>query len=396
MDWPWRRWERRVEQRAVAQALSAVARQGSPGLGVLPIVRERSTARPPLSVKTFRELADRYDVLRACIEHLKRELRAVPVQLIGPSEARSAEAERLLLGRSGPLGGRQRFARHFLDEVIEDALIVGHYAVFLDRDESGVSEITALDADTIRPRLDERGWPDPIYPYEQFIHGVSVRKFRADELIVDGLHPATHRPYFRSRIEFLVHVVLSALKADEWNRSWLTDGNMPDQFIAVPRDWTPTQLREYAAYFDAMLETGAANRRRAKIVPEGTRPIWSQSRKDADFQAFERWLMQRTCAVMGVQGASIGFVGEQYKVTQAASMRATSQFGVADLMVLRRDLYGELLRALGFWDVEVREQSQAPETPLERAQRLKIETGRAWKQVAEARRECGLMTEEEK
>lgn len=363
----------------------------------LPFVGAGLLRRPPekpgaeRAVRELRAFADQYDVLRACIEHLKREAKTVQLEVVPRDEGRVVDSKRLaqvkqlLTERDGPLGGMGKFPRHFLDEVFEDALVAGYYSVYLERDQRGrVRQITTLDPASIRPVTDGRGWVAE-RAYEQ-----SGTLFGPDELIVDGFHSLSYQARFRSRVSYLSAVVLTALKADEWNRSWLTEGNVPDQLIAVPKEWSPTQLQEYAAYFDALLAGGVRERHRVKLVPDGTRPVWSQSRKDADFQVFERWMMQRTCAVMGVQPASIGFLDQQYKVTQEASMRATTQFGTHDLWVLQRDLLDELLHQMGHGDLRVHLSNGQTESRNERTERLRLETGRPWRTVNEVRAELGL------
>jgi hypothetical protein len=53
-----------------------------------------------------------------------------------------------------------------------------------------------------------------------------------------------------------------------------------------------------------------------------------------------------------VQPASIGFVGEQYKVTQGESLAATTQFGAGPLLQWRKSLYDDLLKRRGYPELE--------------------------------------------
>lgn len=360
--------------------------------------RQRPKSR--IDLETLRRLASTYDPMRACIQHLKAEVAAVPGKIVvrdpldQSSTARINQASEWFFSRHGGLGGLGRRRRHFEDEIFEDALVLGQFAVHVEETRGGIPyEVNAVDAATIRPKVNSFGWIDPADAYEQQVMGVVVRpSLSMSELIVDGLNAVSYQPYFVSPVEWLIGVALSALKADEWNRTWLTDGNVPDQLIAVPKDWTPDQMQAYAGYFDALLSGGSdlRERRKAKIVPDGTKPVWSQSRKDSDFQAFELWLLRRTCSIFGVQPASIGYAGEQYKVSQEGSLRQTTQFGVGRLLELRKDLYDELLDRLGYPELEWRNVVEGEEDPLERARRLQIAVGGPWMTVAEARQEEGL------
>lgn len=347
------------------------------------------------TLETLQHFANTYDILRSCINHLKREAQSVHFAIVSrdPNEhnpERIAEANEFF-SRTGGLGGMRVRTRHFENQIFEDVLTVGAYAVYIRPTRGGRPyEAIAIDSTTIRPVVDLLGWQNPLEAYEQQIQGVPLRRFAMDELYYDGLDPVTNSPYFRSPVEYLLGVVMSALKADEWNRSWLTDGNTADSLISVPESWTPEQVLSYSAYFDAILAGNSSERVKTKIVPSGTKLIQSQTRKDADFQEFERWLMQRTCSIMGVQPASIGFSGDQYKVSQENSMSATTRFGVGALLALRKELYDDLLDALGYSDLEVKNRPQGEENPDKKALRLVQQVGGPYKTVNEARSEDGL------
>lgn len=365
-----------------------------------------STKRRPMAVASLellRNFADRYDVLRSCINHLKREAAAVPFEVIpkdvndhsAETRNRCAEAA-AFFGRHGGLGGFGKRPRHFQNEIFEDALVIGNYAVYIEFTRGGTPYTTlAIDAATIRPKVNSYGWQDSDNAFEQQVMGVPVRTFSAKELLWDGLWPVTNSPYFKSPVEYLLSVVMSALKADEWNRSWLTEGNHPNMLIGAPETWTPEQIERYQAYFDSILAGNTQERQKARIVPSGTSKLLDQSRKDADFQEFERWLMARTCSMMGVHPASIGYASEQYKYSQEAMMDATSMFGVGSILALRKELFDDLLEMLGFADLEMANRPNMEERADAKAERLTKECGGPYKTINEARSEIGLLPMED-
>jgi len=360
----------------------------------------RMRPRTKIDLETLRRLADTYDVMRSCINHLKTEVQAVPIKLVAKDAKDDSDATKRLIdqaaawldSRAGGLGGFGLVRRHFEDQIFEDALVIGAFAAFIQQTRTGKPyQVVAIDSATIKPKVDPYGWQHPNDAFEQWVQGVNVRpSISMDELIYDGMYPVSSTPYYRSPVEWLAGVTISALKADEWNRTWLTDGNTPDQLIAVPKEWTPEQLQTYAAYFDAMLAGQTADRRKTRLVPDGTKPVWTQSRKDADFQQFELWLMRRTCSIFGVQPASIGYAGEQYKVSQEESFSATSQFGVGRLLAMRADLYNDLLERLGYSSLSVVNVTEGEEEPAERTDRLAKAVGGPWMTPNEARQAEGL------
>lgn len=353
-----------------------------------------------VDVYTLRQFADTYDILRDVINHLKREVSAVKGTIVSRDrkDDSTSTAQRIVeatefFGINGGLGGRGRRRAHFEGEIIEDTCIVGACAIYYSPSLGGRPyEAIAIDAATIRPRVDAYGWPGPNDAwYEQWIQGMLIRGFTLEELTYDGLFPVTYSPYFKSPVEWLILCIMSALKADEWNRTWLTDGTTPSDLLALPDNWSVEQIQTFTEWFNSLLAGNTRARQQTRFVPSGTQKVNDTSRKDQEFQEFELWLMRRTCSMFGVQPASIGFAGEQYKVSQDGSMESTTQFGAGALLDFRKDQYDLILERLGFPDLEFSNTGDAEEDVLLRAQRLAIAVGnKAWISVNEARKAEGL------
>jgi|GEM_PF-2205481 len=352
-----------------------------------------------LSTDTLRQFAKNYDVLRSCINHLKTELHAQPF-VIGPKDENDASAAMMkrvkeatyFFGKRGGLGEINQTRRHYESMLVEDTLVIGAFAAWKKRNLAGdLLNSILIDSATIRPRMDAYGWPGPGENwFEQWILGMKITEFLPDELTYDGLYPRTDSPYFDSPVEYLIATVLSALKADEWNRVWLTEGNTPGQMFNTPETWTPSMIREYSEYFNMLMIGDLAKRQSAIFVPTGVKESRAATRKDQDFQEFMLWLLRRTCSIMGVSPASIGFAGEQYKVSQEESMNSTTQFGASTLLDLRNEHYDDLLQDLGYHDLEVRKPKAAEETNSERDSRLVTSTGGfGFRTVNDARKLAG-------
>lgn len=88
---------------------------------------------------------------------------------------------------------------------------------------------------------------------------------------------------------------------------------------------------------------------------------------------------------MGVQPASIGFTGEQYKVSQDESMHSTSRFGGGVLLRLRKRRYDDILERAGFGDLHTVLPEEQTEKPVERATREEIEIRSGAKTINEVR-----------
>lgn len=369
-----------------------------------PFVTPQAPTRRPgqvLDLRTLRQLADTYDVLRACIQHLKREVASVPIRIVPKDKAdkkqvtqsRIREAERFFAAGGG-LGGAGGTRQQFEGALLEDLLVIGAGAVFFQIDRGGTLRAAeVIDASTIRPRVDAYGWPGPGEAwYEQWVMGLRRREFTLEELSFQGLgiHARSYTPYPTSPVEWLVGAVNSALRADDWNRTWLTDGTTPSDLIALPEGWTPGQIKEYFLFFDSLLAGDSRARQKTRFVPSGSEKVGNPTRKDQDFAEFELWLLRRTCAVMGVAPAAIGFAGEQYKVSQEGSMDSGSEFGAGVLIEHRDLLYTDILERLGYPSLKCESVTEREEPAKERGERVAALVAGGILTPNEARAEEGL------
>jgi phage portal protein BeeE len=364
------------------------------------------TQRPKtlVSLEDLRIFADRYDVLRSCIQHLKREVFAVPIEFVAQdekdksteTETQIKQAQELFSSRPGmeSIWGFGRTRQSFEGMVIEDVSVIGMAAVYFARNFEGQPvQALPIDASTIRPRVDAFGWPGPgEIEYEQWVYGIKIGNgFTRDDLFFRGLptNDRSYTPYSASPVEWLVQTVMRGMKSDQWNLSWLTDGNTPSDMIALPQEWTPTQVMEFAEDWDALLNGNTKARQRTKFVPGGSQKVANNGRKDADFTQMEDSIMRRTCSIMGVQPASIGYAGDQYKESQGESMDSTSEFGAGVLLEFRADLYNDILQRMGLTLIECRNITAREEKSADRAKRLTTLVGGAILTPNEARKEEG-------
>ena len=362
----------------------------------------QAPTRRPGSIVTLdmlRRLADTYDILRSCINHLKREVSAVPLEIIAKDPAdkgdtiqKRIQEAKAFFETAGGLGGPGRRRSHFESEIIEDLCVIGSAALYYRPNLGGtLYEAIAIDAATIRPKVDAFGWPGPGEAvYEQWVQGLKIAEFTREQMTFDGIYPVSNSPYFKSPVEWLINTVNAALRSDDWNLSWLTDGNTPSDLLALPEQWTPGQVREWSEFWDSLYAGNSQKRQKSKFVPGGTQRVGNPSRKDNDFQEFMLWLLRRTCSIMGVQPASIGFAGEQYKVSQGDSMDSTSDFGAGVLLDFRRAIYDDVLGRLGYPDLKTENVTKTEEKAIDRATKNTALVSGGIKTINEARAEEGL------
>lgn len=349
----------------------------------------QAPTRKPMSLvstDTLRGLADNYDILRACINHLKREVLSVPLEIVprDPKDQKRRTKKRLaeardLFTKKGAIGGFGTPRRHFESRLIEDLCVIGAGAVFHERARGGwVRQSVEIDASTIRPFIDAYGWapsddgPNKDHVYEQWVYGMQVANFSRADLTYDGIYSLSYSPYFKSPVEYLIDAVDTALRSNLWNKGWLTDGNSPDEAYSMPETWSAKQVMEYAEWWDSLLTSSKGGRHKTRFLPGGSQRVGARSRKDQDFTGLELQLIRRTCAIMGVQPASIAFSGEQYKVSQENSQDQTTAFGAGVILEWRKDMYDDILERHGYGEFEVQNVTARQDTAKERAETNKI------------------------
>lgn len=361
--------------------------------------QQQPPQRRPLaaaSIDTLRALADNYDILRACIEHLKREVAAVPISIVARSgedteviRRRINQAQQLFT-KEGGVGRAQTYPEHFEQAMLEDAIVIGSPAIYHRYDRGGAwLWCDTLDAGTIRPVTDPKGWEPEGGLYEQWVAGVKTCDLSGRDLTYDRLSAVSWQPYSRSPVEWLIHSVNRALRIDAWNLTWFTDGTTPADLLGVPDTWKPEQIIAFTNWYNAILTGNTAERVKTRFVPGGMTRLGSKASADTSFTEQELWLLRRTCAITGVQPASIGFTGEQYKVSQDESMGQTTRFGAGVLLRLRKRTYDDILVRAGFGDLETSLPQQQTEKPKERAEREEIEIRSGRRTINEIRAEAG-------
>jgi hypothetical protein len=337
-----------------------------------------------VDIRTLRRFAQVYDPARSMINHLKREVEAAPFSIVAKDakndsakvRARIAEAE-AWFRRDGGLGGRGFTRSKFEKEIIEELMVIGPAAVYLEPTRGGnLYEAVCIDASTIRPVVDPYGFPDPSRAYEQWIMGIKGRDFSLEEMYWEGLYPRTDSPYPDSPTEYLILTIISAMAADTWNRTWLTTGTEPRRFLGFPPEMTVTQVGEWIDFLNDLYSENIAGRNKLVPFPAGGNQIEPPSRRDQDFQEFELQLIRRCGAVYGVQPSSVGLSqGKEYAVTQERSNDQTSEIGTAILLLWLENAYNYFLERLGFDDLEAKYRTQREETAAEKAERVVKLTG---------------------
>lgn len=327
-----------------------------------PLVQQRgiySRKKPDSSIPydVLRKFSVQHEVSRAAINYRKRQLSRLDWEIVAAEkdsetidDAQAAAAKQFFK----QIGGAGNKYRKFMARVTEDLLVLDALSLYKQPTRGGdLFTLLPVDPTTIRIVVDDTGSlplpPDPAY--KQVIRGEVKAEFTTDEMIYDMINPRSNSPYGLAPLESLMIVVSSSLKAGLWNLGYMTEGNIPEGFFGVPKDWTPQMINDFQENWDAIMSGDEAAMSKLRFVPEGS---YTPSRKMTDmaWESFNEWLVKVTCALFDVDPNEIGFkpkhgLGGKGMAEQAN--QTSDEKGLEPLAAFFEEIFTEVIQNdLGF------------------------------------------------
>ncbi len=302
---------------------------------------------------TLRALSERYDIARACINRRKRQVEGVdwwiePVNKSEKADKYKVQIKTITDFLKAP-GGRFARFKEFINEIIEDLLVLDAASIW--KEKTGAKKIIKLvtvDASTIRLRVMEDGsTPEPPkYAFQQWIKGRKVAEFTVDEMMYLMMNPRSNTPYGMSPMECLILGVDAALRSQLYNLSMLTEGNIPEGFLAVPDTWTPKQIQEFQTYFDSMIAGVPRQQQRIRIIPGGKGVGYTPTKKPEEmrFLEYEKWLLLKTCALFDVPPHDIGFTENLPLATAKVQQEVAMKFGLTPMLETLKEFFNKIIQ----------------------------------------------------
>lgn len=340
----------------------------SPGVPFTPIgidPREPDMARPgprrsefPTSVNlqlnqqarlipfnVLRDVADRVDVIRRCIETRKSQVVGFDWDITLSKQA----IKRVMLDNNidSPGEAAQVARRVFADDIarlrawwekpdpindmdfatwigvmLEEMLVVDALSIYPRRRLSGeVAAFEILDGATIKPLLDRRGsTPQPPNPaYQQVLYGFPRGEFTssddqsdswsADQLIYRPKIRRSFTPYGLPDTESALSSADMYLKRMAWIREEFTEGTTPDSWLKPPKEskMQPDQIRAWEAAMNAELAGITAERRKLRALPPGWDVEEMSDFADLYKPDLDELLIKLLCSAFSVMPTEIGF-----------------------------------------------------------------------------------------
>jgi len=361
-------------------------------LTVTPRAEER------ISFAQLRALADSYDLLRLVIETRKDQIerlewsirrRALPG---GEPADRDHDPRIAAIEAFFRMPDRVHFWSTWLRQLLEDLFVVDAPALYLRRTRGGqLHALELIDGTTIKRLINADGrTPEPPDPaYQQVLHGVPAADFSTDELIYRPRNLRTHRLYGYSPVEQVVMTVNIALRRQLYQLSYYTEGNVPEALIGTPESWSPTQIKEFQQYWDALLEGNLAQRRHAKFVPGGVAKTFIPTKEVELKSAYDEWLARVICFAFSVSPQA--FSEHMNRATAETAQSTALAEGLAPIRSWVKQLVDYvILTEFAAPDLEFAWRDESASDPEKQASVAQIYVTNGIKTINETRAEIGL------
>lgn len=348
-----------INQKKGAAIEKAIFTQQMP-LGAGPIDSSNSIGKifsRGISFEVLRNFSLYYPILRACINYRKRQIIQLDWNIASKEvvtdktkkEKYKKDAQNVRDLFMFPTGDRTVTFRTMVGKILEDLFVLDAVSIYRRRNRrDGIYGYLPVDAATISLALYKDGTTPtpPDHAYIQKINGQVVAELTTDDLIYRMMNPRTNSPYGLSPVEALIIVVTTALKLSSYNLAYLTEGNVPEGFVELPRDIAsdPDQLTQWQNAWDTMFAGDPKFQRKIKFLPEGMK--WNPIKKigDMEFERFEKWLLLNTCSLMEVPPQAIGFQFERGKGATEAEWEIGKERGMYPTAGILKEIFDEIIQ----------------------------------------------------
>ena len=329
-------------------------------MGAGPIDSSNSVAKlfsRGISFEVLRNFSLYYPILRSCINYRKRQITQLDWN-IAVKEVTTDKTKKEQYKKDAnevrdlfmyPTGDRTVTFMSFVSKILEDLFVLDAISIYRRKNRRGGNYgYLPVDATTISLALYKDGTTPhpPDYAYVQKINGQVVAELTTEDLIYRAINPRTNSPYGLSPVEALIIVVTTALKLSSYNLAYLTEGNVPEGFVELPRDVAsdPDQLTQWQNAWDTMFAGDPKFQRKIKFLPEGMK--WSPIKKigDMEFERFEKWLLLNTCSLMEVPPQAIGFQFDRGKGATEAEWEIGKERGLFPTAHLLKEIFDEIIQ----------------------------------------------------
>jgi hypothetical protein len=338
----------------------------------------------------LRALADNLDILRLVIEtrkdlmcKLKFEIK--PIDPDAPADERCVAVQDFLR-----FPDREHTWDEWLRMVLEDLFVLDAPTLYPRMTRGGgLYALEAIDGATIKRVIDVTGrTPEPPdVAYQQILKGVPAVDYSRDELIYKPRNLRTNKIYGYSPVEQILMTVNIALRRQTSQLQFYTEGSTPDLIMKVPEMWSPDQVAQFKAWWDATLAGNTAARRGTMFVPSGVEPYNTKEGLLKD--EYDEWLTRIICFAFSI--STQGFMENMNRATAETAKELAIEEGLAPIMQWVKNLVDYIIwKYFGYTDIQLSWSDEKDPDPLQQAQVNQIYLAAGVKLANEVREEIGL------
>lgn len=185
--------------------------------------------------------------------------------------------------------------------LLDDALVLDAPTVYCRKKRNhGVYSLEVIDGGTITRYLDPTGrTPQPPMPaYGQWIKAAPYKNYTTDRMLYYPRNPQTNLVYGLSPVEQIILTTNIILNRNISQLAAYTVSNIPTMFIKSPKDWKPSDIKDFQVWFDSVLAGNVAERTKAIYIPDASDPIVPN--KDSITDDADEWFSRLVCYCFGV------------------------------------------------------------------------------------------------
>lgn len=302
----------------------------------------------------LRQIADSYDLMRLLIETRKDQMASSAWSIRPKDKAKKTDSRCDQITAFFASPDKEHAWDEWLRMLLEDLLVLDAPALYKRRTNGGqLYALEPIDGATVKRVLDATG-RTPMPPeaaYQQILKGVVASNYTREELLYKPRNPRTHRVYGFSPVEQVLMTVNIALRRQLHTLDYYTEGSVPDALIGVPDTWTAQQIKEYQAYWDALMTDDRAARRRLKFVPGDMSKGLRETKQPPLKDVFDEWLARVCCYAFSIEPTP--FIAQVNRATAETAREQGLAEGLAPLKRWVKSLVDQVIVAdFGAVDLE--------------------------------------------
>ncbi len=297
-------------------------------------ISTRPRLHEAVSFSTLQGLIGAYDVADICIWHRIDSIRSLKFKLLAADHYFGDVTDAIPLGMAAlKKPDRKSSFKAWLAKYLYDILAYDAGTLYRMRNRGGrCIGLKVVDGTSIAPLLDY--WGDPPDPpaesHVQYVNGLPWNWLTRDDIIYEPFRPRPNSPYGHAPIESIILNANTDIRFQVYFLQRFTDGNLPAAFAAAPESWSPDQIEQFQAYWDAMMFGDQSRKHQIRWMPPGSKFEWSNEKEFSD--VFSLFMMRKTCSAYHVVPSDLGFTENVNR--SSGESQADVQHRVGDLPLM--------------------------------------------------------------